>query len=121
MTLPLFYRGQGEIALSNARMELLRLTLASQRTMVSAEVASSYFDFAAKAHQAQQYREKILPQTIQIEAMAEDSYKAGKTNILTLIDSQRRLNDVQKAYIDALLAAQISFATLEESVGVSLD
>jgi cobalt-zinc-cadmium efflux system outer membrane protein len=121
MTLPLFYRGQGEIALSNARMELLRLTLASQRTMVSAEVASSYFDFAAKAHQAQQYREKILPQTIQIETMAEDSYKAGKTNILTLIDSQRRLNDVQKAYIDALLAAQISFATLEESVGVSLD
>lgn len=121
MTLPLFYRGQGEIALSNARMELLRLTLASQRTMVSAEVASSYFDFAAKAHQAQQYREKILPQTIHIEEMAEDSYKAGKTNVLTLIDSQRRLNDVQKAYIDALLEAQTSFATLEESVGVSLD
>jgi outer membrane protein, heavy metal efflux system len=121
MTVPLFYRGQGEIALSNARMELLRLTLASQRTMVSAEVASSYFDFAAKAHQAQQYREKILPQTIRIEEMAEDSYKAGKTNVLTLIDSQRRLNDTQKAYINALLEAQTSFATLEETVGVSLD
>jgi outer membrane protein TolC len=102
-------------------MELLRLTFASQRTMVSAEVASSYFDFTAKAHQAQQYREKILPQTIKIEEMAEDSYKSGKTNVLTLIDSQRRLNDIQKAYIDALLEAQTSFATLEETVGVSLD
>ena len=121
MTLPLFYRGQGEIALSNARLELLRLTLASQRTNVAAQVASSYFDYAAKAHQAQQYRDKILPQTMRIEAMAEDSYKAGKTNVLTLIDSQRRLNDVQKAYIDALLAAQTSFAVLEESVGTSLD
>lgn len=121
MTLPLFYRGQGEIALSNARLELLRLTLASQRTNVAAQVASSYFDYAAKAHQAQQYREKILPQTLRIEAMAEDSYKAGKTNVLTLLDSQRRLNDVQKAYIDALLAAQTSFAALEESVGTSLD
>lgn len=121
MTLPLFYRGQGEIALSNARLELLRLTLASQRTNVAAQVASSYFDYAAKAHQAQQYREKILPQTLRIEAMAEDSYKAGKTNVLTLLDSQRRLNEVQKAYIDALLAAQTSFAALEESVGTPLD
>jgi outer membrane protein, heavy metal efflux system len=121
MTLPLFYRGQGEIALSNTRLELLRLTLQSQRINVSALVSSSYFDHAAKSHQAQQYRDKIVPQTVRIEAMAEDSYKSGKTNILTLLDSQRRLNDVQKAYIDSLLAAQTSFAALEESVGVSLD
>lgn len=121
VTLPIFYRGQGEIALSNARLELLRLTLQSQRTMVSAEVASSYFDYLAKAHQASQYREKILPQTIRMEGMAEDSYKAGKTNILTLLDAQRKLNDVQKAYIDALFTAQTSFAALEEIVGASLD
>lgn len=121
MTLPLFYHGQGEVAFSNARLELLRLTMASQRTNVSAQVASSYFDYQAKAHQAQQYREKILPQTLRMEAMAEDSYKAGKTNVLTLLDAQRRLNEVQKAYIDALLTAQDSFATLEETVGVPLD
>jgi outer membrane protein, heavy metal efflux system len=121
VTVPLFYHGQGEVALSNARIELLRLILASQRTNVSAQVASSYFDYQAKAHQAQQYREKILPQTLRMEEMAEDSYKAGKTNVLTLLDAQRRLNDVQKAYIEALLAAQSSFATLEEAVGVPLD
>lgn len=121
VTVPLFYHGQGEIALSTARMELLRLTLASQRTNVSAQVASSYFDYQAKAHQAQQYRDNILPRTVRMEEMAEESYKAGKTNVLTLLDAQRRLNDVQKAYIEALLAAQSSFATLEETVGVPLD
>jgi cobalt-zinc-cadmium efflux system outer membrane protein len=121
VTVPLFYHGQGEIALSTARLELLRLTLTSQRTIVSAQVATSYFDYTAKAHQAQQYRDKILPQTIRMEEMAEDSYKSGKTNILTLLDAQRRLNDVQKSYIDSLFAAQSAFATLEETVGVSLD
>ncbi len=121
MTLPLFYHGQGEVALSNARIELLKLTLASQRITLAAEVAAAYFDYEAKAHQAAQYKEKILPQTQRMEAMAEDSYKAGKTNILTLLDAQRKLNDVQKTYIDALLAAQNSFAVLEESVGVPLD
>jgi outer membrane protein, heavy metal efflux system len=121
VTLPIFYRGQGEIALSNARLELLRLTLASQRTTVAAGVASAYSDYLAKSQQAKQYSDKIVPQTVRLEGMAEDSYKAGKTNILILLDAQRRLNDVQKAYIVALLAAQSSFAVLEESVGASLD
>ena len=121
VSIPIFYHGQGEVALSNARIELLRLTLASQRVNVSSQVASSYFDHVAKAEQARQYREKIVPQTSRMEQMAEDSYKVGKTNVLTLLDAQRRLNDVQKAYIDALVAAQTSFATLEETVGVPLD
>ena len=121
VTIPLFYHGQGEVATSNARIQLLQLTLASQRLNVTAQVASSYFDYQAKAHQAEQYREKIVPQTIRLEGMAEDSYKAGKTNVLILLDAQRKLNDVQKAYIDALFAAQSAFAVLEETVGVPLD
>ncbi len=121
ISIPIFNHGQGEVALSSARMELLRLTIASQQINVSAQVASAYFDYVAKARQAQQYREPIVPQTARMEQMAEESYQAGKTNVLTLLDTQRRLNDIQKAYLDALFAAQSSFATLEEGVGAPLD
>jgi len=121
VTLPLFNHGQGDIALSTARSELLRLTLASQRLNVSAQVASAYFDYAAKSHQVQQYHDRVLPQSIRLEQMAEDSYQSGKTNVLTLLDAQRRLNDVRVAYLGALLAAQSSFAALEEAVGAPLD
>ena len=38
--------------------------------------------------------------------MAEESYRAGKTNLLTLIDSQRRLNETRKTYLDSLFAVQ---------------
>jgi cobalt-zinc-cadmium efflux system outer membrane protein len=120
-TLPLFYHGQGEVALSTARLELLRLTLASQRTNVSAQVAAAYFDYLAKAHQVEQYRDRVLPESIRLEKMAEDSYQSGKTNLLTLLDAQRRLNDIRKTYLDALFAAQSSFASLEEAVGAFLD
>ncbi len=120
-TLPLFYHGQGEIALSTARLDLLRLTLASQRTTVSAQVAAAYFDYTAKAHQVQQYHDRVLPESLRLEEMAEDSYQSGKTNLLTLLDAQRRLNDIRKTYLDALFAAQSSFATLEEAVGAPLD
>jgi cobalt-zinc-cadmium efflux system outer membrane protein len=119
--LPLFYRGQGEIALSNARIELLRLTLESQRTNASAIVAAAFYDFEAKRRQAEQYRDRIAPESVKLVEMAEDSYRSGKSNLLTLIDAQRRLNDVRKAYLDSLLAAQTSFALLEEAVGAPLD
>jgi outer membrane protein TolC len=121
ITLPLLYHGQGEIALSSARVELLRLSLEAQRTNASAQVAAAYFDYVSKMRQAQQYGEQIVPQTERLERMAEDSYRSGKSNLLTLIDTQRKLNDVRKAYLDILFAAQSSFAALEESVGVPLD
>jgi len=121
ITLPIFYHGQGEVALSTAKLELGRLTLQSQQTNVSAQVAAAYFDYTAKSHLAQQYRGRILPETVRLEGMAEESYQSGKSNLLTLIDAQRKLNDVRKAYLDSLFAGQSAFAILEEAVGAPLD
>jgi cobalt-zinc-cadmium efflux system outer membrane protein len=121
MTLPLFYRGQGEVALSSARLSLLQLSLQAQKTNASAQVVASYYDYLSKAHQAEQYGQKIVPQTEHLEDMAEESYRAGKTNLLTLLDVQRKLNETRKAYLDSLLAAQNAFALLEEVVGTPLD
>jgi outer membrane protein, heavy metal efflux system len=121
ITVPVFYRDQGEIAMSTARLELLRLTVASQRTAVSAQVAAAYYDYLAKVHQVEQYGAHVVPDTQRLEKMAEDSYQSGKSSLLTLLDTQRRLNDVRKTYLDALFSAQSAFAALEEVVGGPLD
>src|SRR4051794_256951 len=55
VTIPLFYRGQGEVAQSHAKLELLHLTLQSEQIMVSAEVAAAYFDYTAKLRFADRY------------------------------------------------------------------
>ncbi len=121
ISLPLFYHGQGEVALSNARLSFLQLSVQAQKTNASVQVVAAYYDYLAKSHQAEQYGTKIVPQTIRLEQMAEDSYRSGKSNLLTLIDAQRKLNETRKAYLDTLLAAQDSFAALEEVVGKPLD
>ncbi|HVP44526.1 MAG TPA: TolC family protein [Terriglobales bacterium] len=121
ITLPLFYHGQGEVALSSAKLSFLHLSLEALQTATSAEVAAAYFDFVAKAYQAQQYKARIVPEAQRLEQMSEDSYRSGKSNLLTLIDAQRKLNEIQRAYLDSLLAAQSSFANLEEIVGANLD
>jgi outer membrane protein, heavy metal efflux system len=121
VSLPLFYRGQGEVAQSTAKLELLRLSLQAQRTNASVQVIAAYYDFAAKTGLSNQYGQRIVPQTVKLEEMAEDSYRSGKSGLLTLIDAQRRLNETRKTYLDSLFAVQSSFAVLEEVVGASLD
>jgi outer membrane protein, heavy metal efflux system len=121
VSVPLFYHGQGEVAQSTTRLEFLRLSLQALRTTASAEVAAAYYDYVAKAHQAEQYEQKIVPQSVKLQEMAEDSYRSGKSNLLTLIDAQRKLNETRQTYLDSLLAVQSSFATLEEVVGAPLD
>ena len=121
VSVPLFYHGQGEVAQSTTRLEFLRLSLQALRTTASAEVAAAFYDYVAKAHQAQQYEQKIVPQSVRLQEMAEDSYRSGKSSLLILIDAQRKLNETRQTYLDSLLAVQRSFATLEEVVGAPLD
>ena len=121
VALPLFNRGQGEVAQSGARLDFLRLSLQAQKNNASVQVIAAFYDYAAKAGQSKQYGERIVPQTVKLEEMAEDSYRSGKSNLLTLIDAQRRLNETRKTYLDSLFAVQSSFAVLEEVVGISLD
>ena len=121
VALPIFYHGQGEVAQSQARLEFLRLSLAAQRNTASSHVIAAYYDYVAKSRQAAQFNEKVIPQTVKLQEMAEDSYRSGKSNLLTLIDAQRRLNETRKTYLDGLFAVQSSFAALEEVVGAPLD
>jgi len=52
--------------------------------------------------------------------MAEESYQAGKSNVLNVIDAQRRTSDIKRAYLDSLFNFQSAFASLEEIVGEPL-
>jgi cobalt-zinc-cadmium efflux system outer membrane protein len=121
ISLPIFYRGQGEVAQSTAQLDFLRLSLQALRTIASAQVVGAYFDYTGKVRQTAQYDKRIVPQTMRLQEMAEDSYRSGKSNLLTLIDAQRRLNETRRAYLDSLFTVQSSFAALEEVVGTPLD
>jgi cobalt-zinc-cadmium efflux system outer membrane protein len=120
MSLPIFSRNQGEIAQSNANLNVLDLSLAASRRTVEGSVEAAYLDVAAKRTQVELYRDNLVPATLKLEAMAEESYQAGKSNVLTVIDAQRRTNDIKRAYLDSLFSFQSAFANLEEVVGVTL-
>jgi outer membrane protein, heavy metal efflux system len=121
MELPIFSRNQGEIAQSIANERALEADLEAARRAVDSEVESAYFELQARQTQAQLYRETILPSSHRLEEMAEESYRAGKAELLTVLGAQRDVQQVERDYLDSLFVLQAAFAQLEEAVGSPLD
>ena len=121
MELPIFSHNQGEIAQSMATTRVLESALAATRRAVEAKVESAYLEFQVRQTQVRLYRETILPSSKRLEEMSEESYRAGKAGILTVLAAQRDVRQGERDYLDSLLAVQVAFSKLEEAVGSPLD
>jgi outer membrane protein TolC len=121
LTLPIFSRNQGEIAQSLANQRVLEAESAATRRAVAGRVETGYFDWSARLAQVEIYRQTLLPSARRLESLAEESYRAGKSNILTVLDAQRNVQGIERDYLDALFSVQTAFADLEATVGVPLD
>jgi cobalt-zinc-cadmium efflux system outer membrane protein len=119
--LPIFTRNQGEIAQSLANQRVLEgETLATKRA-VAGHVEEAYLELSARQTQVELYRKTLVPVARRLEGMAEESYQAGKANILTVLDAQRNVQQVEREYLDSLFAMQGALAALEETVGAPLE
>lgn len=121
MAIPIFSRNQGEIAQSVATQHQISRQLLAQQRTIESEVQAAVLEFGARASQVKIFHDNLVPAAKRLAGMAEDSYKAGQSSILTVIDARRNTNQVQGEFLDSLLAAHAAFAALEEAVGAPLD
>ena len=117
LELPLFTRNQGQIAQSFAYQQVLDAEAKATERMVTARVEAGYFDLQAQQTQVGLYRDKLLPIARQVESLAAESYRAGKTSILAVLQAQQSVQDVERSYLESLFALQSNYASLEETVG----
>jgi cobalt-zinc-cadmium efflux system outer membrane protein len=117
LELPLFTRNQGQIAQSFANQQVLDAEAKATERMVAARVEAGYFDLQAQQTQVELYRDKVLPIARQVESLAAESYRAGKTSILAVLQAQQSVQDVERSYLESLFALQSNYASLEETVG----
>ncbi|HUR35356.1 MAG TPA: TolC family protein [Vicinamibacterales bacterium] len=118
--LPLFSRNQGEIAASIATTTQLRRERdATRRTVENAVFAASARVDAAR-RQVDTFRQRLIPVATELEALAEDSYAAGRTSVLGVLDAQRSLRDLSRDAVQAALDLQLALAELEELLGTPL-
>jgi cobalt-zinc-cadmium efflux system outer membrane protein len=121
MELPLFSRNQGQITQSQATQQVLSAEAAAMERAVSARLEAGYFDIEAQKTQVELYSGKLLPTARQVEGLAEESYRTGKTSILSVLQAQQNVQEVERSYLESLFALQSMLADLEEAVGGPID
>ena len=121
MNLPIFSRNQGELQQSSAQQRFLELQSAAVRRSVSGAVQAAYYEWDARRAEVELYRDTLRPAAERVEQQAEESYRAGKANLLTVLEAQRSVQEIEKDYLDSLGALQSAFAALEEITGSGLD
>jgi outer membrane protein, heavy metal efflux system len=118
---PIFSRYQGELEQSSATQRLIEAEIAAKRRQVSGDVEAAFAELNARLTEVDLYQRVVIPAGRKLESLTEESYRAGKTNILSVIEAQRTVRQNERDYLQSLLELQKAFSELEETVGVPLD
>ena len=117
MNVPLFNRSQGEIAASQATIVQIHARRDAARRSVESAVFSALARIEAQRQRVESFRTRVIPTATELADLAEESYKAGRSPLLMLIEAQRALRDAKRDYLDALEEFQAALADLEEVIG----
>lgn len=117
VTLPLFDQNQAQIA--KARLELERAVADADglELEISRQTQDAVDRAVAAADLARLYEREAIPQVVNTVTLSRSSYEAGQTGVLSVLDAQRALLEVQELRVAALQAGAQALADLEQATG----
>ena len=117
VTLPLFTRHQAGVLVEDAELSHLR----AERTAIVADIAGHVAEARARAAAAEaqldRYEKDILPRALEVERMAEDSYRSGQSNLAALLQSLQSSREMRYRALEAGLDYQLALADVERAIG----
>lgn len=117
VTLPIFERGQGARARARARQALAQVELEGAQRAAAAATEGARAAHASAVEAVEILQTKGQPKAIANEAMARESYRAGKIDLAALLLIRRDALDTRREYVDRLLEAALAAADLWVAVG----
>lgn len=112
---PLFTRHTAAVQVEQATMAQLR----AQRAALSRQVNANAFAARARAEAARKaylrYRDDILPDSRKVEAMAEESYRAGQTGLPALLEALRAARELRQKELQAAADFESALADLQQA------
>jgi cobalt-zinc-cadmium efflux system outer membrane protein len=120
MSVPLFNRNQGEIAGSLAATSQLQAQREARQRTIENALFGTVARIRAQRQRADAYTSRLVPTAVDLESLAEESYRAGRTSVLSVLDAQRTVRDVRDEALQAALDVQTSIAELEELLGTAV-
>ena len=120
VALPIFTRHRAGVALEQATLTHLTAERDATMARVSGEVAGAAALADAQRSQYLRYRDQIVPQALEVERLAEDSYRLGQTGIAAYLLALQSSRDVRLRSLEAAAGFQSALSDLERAVGAPL-
>jgi outer membrane protein, heavy metal efflux system len=117
---PLFTSHRAGVQLEEATLAQLETERNAARARIDGEVTSAATLAQSQWEQYARYRDQILPQALEVERMAEDSYRLGQTGIAAFLQALQAARDVRLRALQAGADFQRALADLERAIGMPL-
>lgn len=121
LELPIFDQNQAQIAKAEYRYAQAIRRLEGVSAQAAQQVRGAYERYAMAQDTARLYRTELLPLRETSLDLARESFAAGKTGFLSVLEAQDRLLTTRLAYVDRLEAVALSIPDLEAACGRPLD
>ncbi|HTG33582.1 MAG TPA: TolC family protein [Thermoanaerobaculia bacterium] len=118
--LPIFTRNRAQTRLEEATLARLQAESAAAAARLRGEVYSAAANAEAQRLAYLRYRDGILPRATEVESLAEDSYRSGQTNLVTLLQTLQSVHDLHLQAVQAGTEYQNALADLERAMGAPL-
>lgn len=123
VTVPLWFFQKQAFGVKEMKSELamLKSEYKAKENMVLFDVRDSYARAEANKNIIALYETAFLPQADETLKASLKGYSSGKTDFLTLLDSQRTLEEFKIDHYKAILDLKIALADIEKAMGIAID
>jgi cobalt-zinc-cadmium efflux system outer membrane protein len=119
-TIPVFTRHRAAVRVEQAALAQLATQRAAVLARVTGDVTAASALAEAELAAYLRYRDQILPQTLEVERMAEDSYRVGQTNIAALLQALQTSRTIRLQSLQTAQDFQAALSDLERAIGAPI-
>ncbi|HEU4893086.1 MAG TPA: TolC family protein [Vicinamibacterales bacterium] len=120
IALPIFTTGRPDLAVAEATLARAVADREARVAQITGAVSAALARAAAARQSVDRYRTEILPASLQVEQMAEESYRAGQTGLPAYLQTLQAAREIRQRALQAGLDYQLALADLERAMGTPL-
>jgi cobalt-zinc-cadmium efflux system outer membrane protein len=116
IAVPLFTRHTARVEAEEATASLLRAQREAIAERIRGAAAAAAARATAHSEQYRRYRDAILPRSREVESMAEESYRAGQTNLVAFLQSLQAARELRTRALQAAADYESALADLQRAM-----
>jgi cobalt-zinc-cadmium efflux system outer membrane protein len=120
IALPILTTGRADVAVAEATLNRAIADREARVQQVSGAVSAAVARAVSARQAVQRYQDAILPASLQVEQMAQESYQSGQTGLPALLQTVQAAREVRQRALQAGLDYQLALADLERAMGTPL-